>query len=260
MNDKIKAVFLDIDGTFYDHDSNRVLPETIAACKQLQQNGYKVALCSGRPKEMAEELHVFDLLDWDGYIGTTGAVTMNDKYEIIHEDTYTEEQIQALFSIAEKNNICLISFGKYEFMTQPVNALSEQLIAEFHLKRPEVRKWNNEKLSAVSALIEKKGNNELFDKIDGIIYTSSTRYCIDFVKENVNKATGIDYMMKYWGFNNNEYIAFGDSENDMEMIRQATIGVAMENGHEKLKVNADIVCGPSYEASIAKTLKDLNLI
>lgn len=45
----IKAVFFDIDGTFYDHTTNRVLPSTKEAVRKLKEQGIKVALCSGRP-------------------------------------------------------------------------------------------------------------------------------------------------------------------------------------------------------------------
>lgn len=256
----IKAAFFDIDGTFYDHDSNQVLSETIEACQQLQKNGIKIALCSGRPKEMADELKVFDLVNWNGYIGSTGAMAYNENYDIIFEDNYTIEQLETLFSLANINDICLISFGKYEFMTKPINSLSQQMINEFHLKTPEIKTWNHEKLTSVCALIENMEDKDIFSNIDGITYTSSTRYCIDFIKANVNKANAIKQMMKYWHLNENEYIAFGDSPNDIEMLKQANIGVAMGNADEQVKKIADVVCGPSYETSIAETLKKLRLI
>ena len=41
---KINAVFFDIDGTFFDHVSGMVLPETLTAVKKLRENGYKVCL------------------------------------------------------------------------------------------------------------------------------------------------------------------------------------------------------------------------
>ena len=41
---EIKAVFFDIDGTFFDHHSNQVLPETMDAIRHLKANGYKLAL------------------------------------------------------------------------------------------------------------------------------------------------------------------------------------------------------------------------
>ena len=56
----IKAVFFDIDGTFYDHTTNRVLPSTKEAVRKLKEQGIKIALCSGRPLQLAAELPVFD--------------------------------------------------------------------------------------------------------------------------------------------------------------------------------------------------------
>ena len=41
IRDEIKAIFFDIDGTYFDHEKNRVLPSTIKAMKKLKENGYK---------------------------------------------------------------------------------------------------------------------------------------------------------------------------------------------------------------------------
>ena len=74
----IKAVFFDIDGTFYDHTTNRVLPSTKEAVRKLKEQGIKVALCSGRPLQLAAELPVFDEFCWDGFIGGSGE-NLSDK-------------------------------------------------------------------------------------------------------------------------------------------------------------------------------------
>lgn len=257
---EIKAVFLDIDGTFFDHSRNCVLPESIEACKKLKTNGYKVVLCSGRPKEMAEDLHVFELLEWDGYIGCSGGVVYNQNYEIIHENAYSDKQMEEMFRIAEENGFCLYSFGKNNFMTKELTPLSKRVIEEYHLKTPEVRGWKKEKLSAISALGEAGADFSVFYNIEGLTHTFSTPYCIDFVKEGVHKANGIKQMMKYWGFAENDYIAFGDSTNDVEMLKHAKIGHAMGNGHESAKAAADVIIGDSSEPTIAQTLAKLNLI
>ena len=59
MKTKLRSYFFDIDGTFFDHVSGMVLPETLTAVKKAKRNGYKVCLCSGRAKEMAEQLGVY---------------------------------------------------------------------------------------------------------------------------------------------------------------------------------------------------------
>ena len=37
IRDEIKAIFFDIDGTYFDHEKNRVLPSTIKAMKKLKE-------------------------------------------------------------------------------------------------------------------------------------------------------------------------------------------------------------------------------
>lgn len=256
----IKAVFFDIDGTFFDHETNRVLPQSIEACKQLKNRGYKVALCSGRPKEMANDLHVFEMFEWDGYIGCTGGVVMDENNQIIHEDVFSKQQLGQIFDIGEQHGITLYSFGKHEFITTQPNGLSRRLMEEFHLQTPLTRGWHGESLHAVSVISDKEADFQLFECVEDVKFISSSYYSKDFIRNDVTKANGIKHMMKHWGFESNAYVAFGDSMNDIEMIQEATIGIAMGNGHKKLQEVADIVCGASHEPTIAQTLKRLNLI
>lgn len=92
---EIKAVFFDIDGTFFDHHSNQVLSETMDAIKQLKANGYKVALCSGRAKEMAEQLGVLQLFPWDGYVGGAGVSVYNEQMNIILKILLQQRNVSA---------------------------------------------------------------------------------------------------------------------------------------------------------------------
>lgn len=97
---KINAVFFDIDGTFFDHVSGMVLPETLTAVKKLRENGYKVCLCSGRAKEMAEQLGVLQMTAWDGYVGGAGVSVYNERMELISEHAFTENRRHVYLSLA----------------------------------------------------------------------------------------------------------------------------------------------------------------
>lgn len=45
--------------------------------------------------------------------------------------------------------------------------------------------------------------------------------CYDVMAKGISKQTGIREMMKYYGFNEDDYMAFGDQENDWEMLENA---------------------------------------
>lgn len=260
MGKQIKAVFFDIDGTFYDHKTNQIIPSSIEACKMLQQNGIKVVLCSGRPKAMADDLHVFDYLDWDGYIGNSGGCVYDDKFNVIYQDFYTKEQVTKIFEIAEKNDVVLFSFGEHEFVWNRYNSAVEGIIDYFHVKKPPIRRWNNEDLSCLTIMEEDGASLHLFEEVEGVFMQRVTPYNFEIYKDNVHKAIGIQQLMNHWGFEENAFVGFGDSDNDVEMLTLAEIGVTMGNGTDKAKEAADIICGASDSNGIYDTLKNLKLI
>ncbi len=260
MRMKIKAVFFDIDGTFFDHHRGCVLPESVEAVTRLKQNGYKVALCSGRAKELAEQLGVLQMFAWDGYVGGAGCSVYDESGKLIQESYFTEEQCQKLFDLGKQYHVCIHSHGKYDFMTMPANEYSLKVFHDFHCNVPMVREWRHEPLIALSAY-EKKGYDwSPFENIEGLEVQHPCDTCVDFLRSDVNKATGIHVLMDYWGFAPNEYMAFGDSMNDKEMLLEAACGIAMGSANERLKPYADKVIGSSSEPTIDQTLKEMKLI
>lgn len=59
---------------------------------------------------------------------------------------------------------------------------------------------------------------------------------IEIVKRGINKARGIEYAKQYLNIADDRIIAFGDEDNDIEMIKYATYGIAMDNGLQDLKM------------------------
>lgn len=257
---EIKAFFFDIDGTFYDHVTNQVLPQTLSAIDALKKQGYKVALCSGRTIEMAYQLHMIELYPWDGYVGGAGVSVYDKQMKPIYENFFSHNQVKEIFDLGKKYNVCIHSHGYYDFMSMALNEYSKQTFDEFHCEVPEVRNWNGEQLVALSAY-EKKGYDwSSFSHIEGTELQFPNDTCVDFMKLDANKGLGIEKLMQYWGFDKHAYVAFGDSTNDIEMLQNAHIGIAMGNAKEDLKAHADMIIGPSNEPSIYETLVSLKFI
>lgn len=82
--------------------------------------------------------------------------------------------------------------------------------------------------------------------------------CYDVMAKGISKQTGIRELMKYYGFNENDYMAFGDQENDLEMLENAKIGIAVKDidGSEKLQHMADYVCDAPRKDGIYTFLKN----
>ena len=82
----------------------------------------------------------------------------------------------------------------------------------------------------------------------------------DIIAGGGGKMAGIKRYLDIIGIKPEETIAFGDAENDLDMIRFAGIGVAMGNAEESVKAVADYVTADIDDDGIEKALKHYNLI
>ena len=80
---------------------------------------------------------------------------------------------------------------------------------------------------------------------------------IDLVRTGVNKATGLKDLCERLDADPAGILAFGDGENDMEMLRYAGWGVAMSNAPEVVRNAADEVIGSNEEQAVLDYLEQL---
>jgi HAD superfamily hydrolase (TIGR01484 family) len=70
------------------------------------------------------------------------------------------------------------------------------------------------------------------------------------------KANAVKLLVERYGYDMREIIAFGDDFNDVEMIKQCGIGVAVSNAIGEAKAAADFICGSNDEDGVAKWIED----
>lgn len=70
-------------------------------------------------------------------------------------------------------------------------------------------------------------------------FVRSRRTLLEFIPKNVNKALALNVLLEHLSLTPDNLMAFGDEENDIEMIKLARIGVAMGNAIPKVKAVAD---------------------
>ena len=73
----------------------------------------------------------------------------------------------------------------------------------------------------------------------------------------ISKATGLEFLAREMGISMKEIMAFGDFDNDADMLREVGLGVAVENATENVKSNADLVIGSCADNGPAIFLKEL---
>ncbi|WP_100373542.1 Cof-type HAD-IIB family hydrolase [Bacillus sp. FJAT-45037] len=83
---------------------------------------------------------------------------------------------------------------------------------------------------------------------------------IEIVKAGMNKAVGLKKVSDFYDIPRERIIAFGDEDNDLEMIEYAGKGIAMGNGIKELKQLANFTTKTNEEDGIALYLEEaLNL-
>jgi hydroxymethylpyrimidine pyrophosphatase-like HAD family hydrolase len=94
----------------------------------------------------------------------------------------------------------------------------------------------------------------LFDRDVDVTYSSSGGL-VELSAHGITKATGLADVAERLDVERERVIAFGDMPNDVEMLRWAGHGVAMENGHRAVLAVADEVTGPAGDDGVAQVLE-----
>ncbi len=85
--------------------------------------------------------------------------------------------------------------------------------------------------------------------------SKSLPYFLEFAAAGVTKGTGLDFLSAHLGFTREQTIAFGDGENDVELVEWPGYGIAVENAHERVKAVADWICPSAREEGVAQVLE-----
>ena len=93
-------------------------------------------------------------------------------------------------------------------------------------------------------------------RFDGRLYVSkSLPYFLEFASADVTKATGLGFVAEHLGFSAERTVAFGDGENDVELLEYAGFAVAVANAHPRVLAVADFVCPTAEEEGVAQVLE-----
>ena len=81
--------------------------------------------------------------------------------------------------------------------------------------------------------------------------TTSLPWLLELGHPGVSKATGLAFVADRLGLDSTQIVAFGDGENDVEMIAWAGFGISVERGHARLREQADWICPGPEEDGVA---------
>lgn len=89
----------------------------------------------------------------------------------------------------------------------------------------------------------------------GLYISKSLPHFLEFASPSVNKGSGLDFAAERLGLSRDRSVAFGDGENDVELLEWAGYAVAVANAHEKVLAVADLVCPSVDEQGVAQVIE-----
>jgi Cof subfamily protein (haloacid dehalogenase superfamily) len=105
-----------------------------------------------------------------------------------------------------------------------------------------------EELDGLEARLEARFHGRLY-------ISKSLPYFLEFASPEVTKASGMQFLAEHLGFTAERTVAFGDGENDVELLGWAGYAVAVANAHERVLAVADLVCPSADEEGVAQVLE-----
>ncbi len=93
-------------------------------------------------------------------------------------------------------------------------------------------------------------------RFDGRLFIAkSLPYFLEFASRDVTKGSGMEFVANHLGLARERTVAFGDGENDVELLEWAGYAVAVANAHERVLALADHVCPPVQEEGVAQVIE-----
>ena len=125
---------------------------------------------------------------------------------------------------------------------------------------PDLGSFSGEKIYQIWAFVPEKEQQMLKNLLDECSITSWNDKAIDIIPKGGGKSTGMQAFLDEHGLERSETMAFGDGENDIDMLKYAGIGVAMGNAWPSTKKAADYVTDDIDEDGLYNALKHFELI
>lgn len=255
----MSMICFDVDGTLFDNSIGKVSESTIDTILKLQKK-HKVFIATGRSFDAIKELGLLDKIKWDGLILNNGQYIVNKDFETVYAEYLDSNAINEIIELCKNDsrlNLSLIT-EKDWYLIKESNPQVDETHRFFNVSTPYVKPFNNE--SVIMALLYTPLNMDYseFYKIDHVNIIPGVAPYADICVLGSSKYKGIEKMMNYLG--EHEYIAFGDANNDLEMIKHAKIGIAMGQGTKEIKEIADFITLSCSDEGITYACEVLNLL
>ncbi|MFM1655019.1 Cof-type HAD-IIB family hydrolase [Brevibacillus sp. B_LB10_24] len=277
----VKLAAFDMDGTLLTRDS-RMTEVTKEACRRLQQEGCKLLLSTGRTLFSARM--PIDNFPFDGYVCSNGAAIFERDGTLVQSSLLPGRMVVELVEQIRqrpiyyelhdtKSNRWLIREDReqIEEMQKTETGETGVLLSQttfYHLSKGiEKAELFDSILSGQMSVVKIfiwSGNPAMLEWVREVAapwneeadITSSGIKNVEIMKKGVNKWEGLQYFLRKWGIDAADVAAFGDADNDRDILSQVGHSVAMGNASQSIKELARYITKPNVEDGVAHFIQE----
>lgn len=241
--ENIKIIFFDIDGTLIDMNKKCISEKTLETLIRLKEKNIILCIATGRSPL---GLPHFKGVEFDAFLTFNGSYCFNKRQSIFNNPILTKDVKEFIKNAASINRP--VSIATKERLIS--NGIDRDLVEYHSFANLDVvvaddfeDVLNNDEIYQVLVGCRKKDYSELMKNVSYAKITAWWDRAVDIIPANSGKGIGVDKILEYYHLHRSEALAFGDGNNDIEMLQAVGLGIAMENASEELKATADDICG-----------------
>ena len=267
------AVFVDIDGTLCD-SRQRIPQSALEGLAQVREEGHRLFACTGRS---APEVYPrFWEVGFEGLVGGAGGYACVGN-EVLLDERMPREHVDVLTALWEELDAFYIwqgpdqmgpSKGYLDFFVPRAGKHPEDWIEYAQSITPFIVDIDGGSFTKVTAYVPpEKASMErvtaaLPDGYRAIIGSVGAAGYVPFevVPTHLSKAVGIRAICEHVGIPLSHTVALGDSNNDVEAVARAAVGISIGGVCDDLVAVADIVAPAVGQGGLAWALAAAGLI
>ena len=268
-SDMYRLLAFDIDNTLIQRGKATIEESALEAVKMCREKGYEIVISTGRTIK-AVHPDIMKRMPASYFIGMNGACLNKMDGTVLRSFKMCRKTTERIIQIALEHDYPLgfkfdDSFQIYhrydEFVRRYCkNGITESMLTDcsnskdYHLIHED----------PMDAFIYADDNMlpQYFPQFDDLrfVRANSRKIIYEAFNAKAGKGVMLNILREKLKIRPEEMIAFGDSENDIDMIKFAGLGIAMGNGTPECKATADYVTDSIDQDGIWKALRHFNII
>jgi hypothetical protein len=236
-----KLVALDMDGTFLN-EKGEISEENRKAIFEAMEAGVTVMFATGRGIQSAMP-HIEALGLKAPIVSVNGGEVWKEPGVLLHRQTLPADDVRRMREVALRHGTWYWGYTVEGLFNRDrwIDDINSVIWLKFG--------YQYEKTDVLAQIREELGSWDCLE------LSNSHPNNIEVNPKGVNKADGIRRVCELLGIGMEQVVAMGDSLNDITMIREAGLGVAMGNAQETVKQTADRVTLRNDEHGVAAAIR-----